>query len=1104
MVKNDAQPGTTALYLPADGFLLRAPALPVHPFHQLATAHAEEDTSAPDLETVLQRQRSATHQLLRALSAHPQVELAIAIASSSLHQGLLQWRLGALSPRRINKTAASLLRYLIRMSTRPTPFGLFSGVGLGSFGQRTTLQLGTPAIEHIRSRPDMTWLLAVLKELEASPARVQQLAVHTNQLAYLAGGRVLLPHTDTYEQKQHQAVSLRATPVVQKTLELAQEPLAYLVLREALLQAFPEATAEQVERLLWQLWEHGLLVSHLHPPLTTAHPARYLYEQLETLQGAETIRTLLGDVLTTAAALDATGSGGQLEMLPHLVRLQNTLVSGQTPQPPIQVDSTLSVHSPTLHRRIGEAGARAAELLLRLTPFPEGSPSLKQYRTLFLETYGLNAEVPLLELLSPERGLDAPAGYTQPPPASQAQPSPQRPRQQIRERALQALVQEALNSHRLEVELTEAHLASLETWRPGLGQAPRSLEIYLQVQATSREAIDRGEFCAVVSPGPGSQGAGRSFGRFVDVLGEPGTRALQEWLSHEEATQPEAIFAELSYQPPSARASNVAIRPLLRKYEIAVGTTPSVPPERVIRLDDLVVGVSLDRWYLRSQRFNKRVVVCQLHMLNIALAPNACRFIAEIASDGLPALSGFDWGSLSAAPFLPRLTVPHGPRARLVLTPACWNLQITTIQPQGEGSEEARRFAGLQQWRAHWRVPRYAYLTQADHRLLLDLEHPLMAAELFEALDTLKEGQQVVLQELLPDFDHLWLTDTQGASYFAEIVVPLLRRDGLQTHEPAATLRASPALLPSATSQINTISPHAHVVSQEVRVCYPGDAWNYVKLYCTTAQQEELIAGPLRDLVSRLRAEPLIDRWFFLPYADPHPHLRLRIHSSRNEQIQPALDRLLSWSRELAARGLIQRYSLDTYEREVARYGGPLAIDLLEQVMCLDSELCSQLVAAHYTHRLTLDLLAVAVFSLDRLFACWGYDLEHRLQWLKPRTEKYAWSSAFRPVRKRYCELLAPWDTHADPELGEKLDLLHSLIAPLENQLPPLAAQVRTLAQSGQLWVTEDELLASVAHLHKTRLLGLDGSLEQKMYAFWRHTGESIGLRQARKVARPL
>src|SRR6202023_2784772 len=106
--------------------------------------------------------------------------------------------------------------------------------------------------------------------------------------------------------------------------------------------------------------------------------------------------------------------------------------------------------------------------------------------------------------------------------------------------------------------------------------------------------------------------------------------------------------------------------------------------------------------------------------------------------------------------------------------------------------------------------------------------------------------------------------------------------------------------------------------------------------------------------------------------------------------------------------------------------------------------------------------------------------MEHRLQWLKPRTEKYAWSSAFRPVRKTYCELLAPWDTQADPELGGKLDLLHEAIAPMESQLPPLAAQVRALAQAGQLGVTEDELLESVAHLHKTRLLGLDGSLEQK------------------------
>ncbi|MBO0780794.1 MAG: lantibiotic dehydratase, partial [Ktedonobacteraceae bacterium] len=700
------------------------------------------------------------------------------------------------------------------------------------------------------------------------------------------------------------------------------------------------------------------------------------------------------------------------------------------------------------------------------------------YRHQFLEKYGPGAEVPVLELLSPECGLGVPPSFFRPPRFFYTNASAKR------ERVLHELAQDALNCHALEVELNEAQIAALQTWNPRVEQAPHSLEIYLQVQAASREALDRGHWCTVVSPNPGSPNGGRSFGRFFDLLGEAGLHALRDLLAREEALEPESIFAELNYQPWHARSANVAIRPGLHTHEIAVGTTPTRSPEHVILLRDLVVGIHNDRFYLRSLSRNKKVIVRQLHMLNIAQAPPVCRFLSDIASDGMPVLASFDWGSLSIAPFLPRLTIRQAPHASLVLSPARWTLEATTLQRQGQGNGEARRFS-LRDFRTRWRVPRYVYLTEADNRLLLDLEHPLMVAELFQALDTLKEGQQVVLQEVLPDLEHLWLRDTDGAPYFSEIVVPLLRRDALESSIP---LEVSP--------QAKTFPPVPHHVSSQVRVCYPGDAWNYIKLYCTPEQQEAIIARPLRELIAQLREQQRIDRWFFVRYADPQPHLRVRIHAGTSEQVQPALHFLLSWSRQLATQGLIQRSVLDTYEREVARYGGPAAIDLLEEVFSIDSDICTNLVAAQYAHHLALDPLAVAVVSLDRFFSAWNYDTDRRLQWLQKRTEKYAFSKEFHRKRRYYSELLASWE-QADPELASQRSTLYEF-TPFENHLSSLAPQVRALDRAGNLWGTEEDLLASLAHMHNVRLLGLDTSKEQHVYAFWRHALVSISAQQKR------
>src|SRR5205823_8711917 len=76
----------------------------------------------------------------------------------------------------------TLRRYLVRMSTRATPFGLFAGVGLAEWGSRTDLALASGPRRH-RTRPDMGWLLAVVDELESDPSIRRHLRVFANRAA---------------------------------------------------------------------------------------------------------------------------------------------------------------------------------------------------------------------------------------------------------------------------------------------------------------------------------------------------------------------------------------------------------------------------------------------------------------------------------------------------------------------------------------------------------------------------------------------------------------------------------------------------------------------------------------------------------------------------------------------------------------------------------------------------------------------------------------------------------------------------------------------------------------------------------------------------------
>lgn len=1068
--------------------MVRTPALSANMFLDIMNARENRGEIDEDLDTQLAAISLDCYTSLRKLMSDPQIKQALWVASTDIFEGITRIQQGMASLRRLEHTYSGILRYMTRMCTRPTPFGLFSGVGMGYLGTKTTMQLGPSAIQHIRTRPDIEWLLALIQKIEEDKNLVPLLCVKANSMAYIVDQRAMLPQADVYGKEDKRSITIRATSVVKFILEQTRQSIPYSMLRNKLFEKFPNATTQQVDGILQQLWENHFLMSNLRPPLTGAQPERYVLEQLQHVPGTELIVSTFKQILEDAAEIDRVGVGGSTRLISTLMERQQQLVpkSDYTKQL-YQIDSKLELDRPQLNKIIGEAVAGATETLLRLGHFPYGSHSLYEYRSAFVERYGMDVEVPLLDVLSPEVGLDAPPTYTEPP---RSYPLPQLPVQNSElardtNTALCSLLAQALHMGAMEIELTEPILQTLTQWTPQDEKLPpAALEMYLQIQATSPDVLDGDEWRGVVAPACLAYG-GRTFGRFFDILGPEGLEKLQQYVQWQEALFPNVIFAELSYLPISGRATNMTIRPALRTYEITVNTTPSVTQDNVISLDDLVVGVQGNRFYVRSQRLGKEVIVTQSHMLNTLRAPNVCRFLLEVSQNSHPGLSSFDWGVAGKAPFLPRVV-----QKQIVLSSAQWNLQIHMITPAGSGSEEARWFRGLQQWREQWHVPRYIYLKEADNRLLLDLDHPLSIAELQHELKQAKEGAVVQLEEMLPDFAHLWLRDENNAPYLAEFVVPLI----LNKHFTAQSEQRE------STKKLTNkgIYPH-RVVTDNERRKLPGDEWTYLKLYAASKQHDEIIAKELPLMVHALHQQQLIDRWFYIRYNDPEPHLRVRFYTSNCQATDALLTQAVGFSRQLVQRGVIRRMCVDSYDREVERYGGPEAIDEMEKIFTTNSNALSSLVTALYQKQITLDPLAVAVLSLDQFFQFWGLVPQERLHYIQSQSEKYAESEAFRPQRKLFTELLAPWDTNSELVLREQREKICSILSIQEQVVKEVSAHMHKLAIDGMLWQSEESILTSLAHMHLNRLLGIDQERERKIYAFWRHTLESLQRRPARK-----
>jgi class I lanthipeptide synthase len=1019
---------TMTLYRPLDWVMVRAPLLPVEAYVDLA-----------DPERQL------------AMLADARLRRALAVGSTSLLAALDRSRQSPLTRRDDERMRTKLLRYLIRMSTRPTPFGLFAGIALTSWGESSTLRVrATDATS--RMRPDMAWLMTLVVQAEADPVVRKRLRLVSNPLAVIDAGRITLAEPAPSGSPSAGPVSVRATAPATRAMELARMPVPHEELAERLRDAFPSATSEKVDTLLAELWQQTFLLTDLRPPLTYADPAGYVAQRLAGIPEAADVLTKLNTFRETAAEWDRLPRDASTEALLTLLDRAGIPTDGSKDSP-VQVDMAMSVEG-RLATVVGEGAACAAELLLRLTPAPQGLASLTAYRQAFVNKYGQDREVPLLELLDPHRGLGpanshgyAPVG---PEPAQGAR----------RARTLLQLACTALHTRQRVVALDEKLLSRLESWTPAADRAPLSVDINVMIGARSQAAIDNGDFSVVVGPNLGAQSAGRNLGRFAHLLGPEGPAALRAAVTEQHTRAPDELWAEVVYLPYTLKSANVVIRPPVLSHEAVVGTTAGVDPSHVIPLQELRVGVDSGRFYVRWPAAGKRIRFHVGHMLNHHNAPAAIRFLSDVAQDGKAVFSSFDWGAAEGFPYLPRVQA-----GRVVLRPAQWRIHKDD-------------WVDLRCWRNEWDVPKHVCLSVGDNRLVLDLDHAAQAAQLEAEIKKLTgEGASIVVQEVVPALDESWLAGPEG-HYYSELVVSLV-------------LDASPKTAAEVVPAIG-VKPSVDVGPDASRNCPPGSDWLFVKLYCPSQTEDDVIAESMRVFSGNAIAAGLAESSFFIRYSDPDSHIRLRFHGSADRLTSQLYPQLCEWAAGLAAKGLCLKFVFDTYERELERFGGPEGMSVAEAIFAADSRAAAELLRCLKVNGWTQDHTTLLVLTMDDLLDGLGLDAAARLRWYRTQTTAGApdIGADYRRRKNVLRSMLAdPAQFLATQPGGAQIA---SILSVRRDAVTPLGDRLRELAGRGVLGRTLETLCSSFLHLHINRVGSRQAAPEHQILGLLARTRESL------------
>lgn len=105
------------------------------------------------------------------------------------------------------------------------------------------------------------------------------------------------------------------------------------------------------------------------------------------------------------------------------------------------------------------------------------------------------------------------------------------------------------------------------------------------------------------------------------------------------------------------------------------------------------------------------------------------------------------------------------------------------------------------------------------------------------------------------------------------------------------------------------------------QIFVPGSKWLYFKLYCGVKTGDDLLLTVVEPFVRSLLNGGTIHLWFFIRYADPEPHLRLRFLLTNPKAIGSIITGMHQHINPYVETGLVHDLQLGSYRRELQRYG---------------------------------------------------------------------------------------------------------------------------------------------------------------------------------------
>lgn len=813
---------------------------------------------------------------------------AVFWSSTTFYKVLLDYSDGKITDeKKKRKVSNTLKKYIIRSATRPTPYGTFAGVSLSSFD--TTSQA---VFSKRKLRLDISILRKIKTSIETHPEFFSYLNFQINNTLYEVNREYRFLEVNLLVDGKCQITALEKNQILKKLISICKKkPISFDTFYANFSKDFEK---QELLDFFNELIQMRLLISEIELGLTERddlRPIKAFLNKEGVINHKDAVKylILISKIESYIEKVQNLNLGNfLLEEYREIELLLKKLG--------ILINEEQLFHVDLLHKTSNEKCFskrdlrniyESIEIVSKITDENKKMNDLETFRKVFYEKYETQS-VPLLEALDIDFGIGFPTSESIGNNVNEFfnfQPSSNKTVRQNETNVAEWLLDRLEVDHKTE---------SIEITKHDLEGFPTRLENLSNTFFVVGQFVEDGK---ILLQNVGGVNGNTLLSRF-SYLEDSIEKFCQDISAFEKNISQNIIIADIIWIE-NNKVGNISRRISNLDYEIPLLNTSSKKGKYKLDLNDLQVSLQHNEVILTSKKHKKRVIpiLTNAHDFQHSLNP-IYKFLVALQYQNKKSFEiRFDFKSLKKR-YFPEIFYKN-----IILYPAHWIIQKSDakqIKTSKLPIEELKEFL------SKWNVPKFVLIVQGDNELLIDTHN----ASFLEILwNEIKQDQILILKE--------WLTGTgsNGMNFTSQFILPIKK--------------SNPVPVRNIKFYSNT------KLSQ--RTFFPGSDWIYFKIYCSTNFSNTILKEIYKKYILDLKRNNFIEKWFFIRYAEPHHHLRLRVKKVKNNSHHDFYGHLKEKLKSFQKNGVIWKIKTDTYQRELERYGIN-DINYAEDIFYFDSE----------------------------------------------------------------------------------------------------------------------------------------------------------------------